>query len=147
MVSLKGGADMKKDDCIFCKLANGDIPVDALYEDDVVKVIFDASPASEGHVLIIPKEHADNIYELTDEQAAHIFKTAKKIGCAMRDGLNYDGMNVVQNNGEAAGQTVFHFHMHLIPRYKGDSVNVTWKAGKLTEEGLKELKKRISTGL
>ena len=85
--------------------------------------------------------------ELTDEQAAHIFKTAKKIGCAMRDGLKYDGMNVVQNNGEAAGQTVFHFHMHLIPRYKGDSVNVTWKTGKLTEDSLKELKKRIPVGL
>lgn len=138
---------MKKDDCIFCKLANGDIPVDGIYEDDFVKVIFDASPASDGHVLILPKEHADNLYELTDDQAARIFKTAKRIGRAMREGLEYDGMNVVQNNGEAAGQTVFHFHMHLIPRYKGDSVNVGWKPGKLDEEKKQELLKKITSEL
>lgn len=136
---------MKKDDCIFCRLANGDIPVEAVYEDDVVKVIFDASPASEGHVLILPKEHADNLYDLTDEQAAHIFKTAKKIGCAMRDSLKFDGMNVVQNNGEAAGQTVFHFHMHLIPRYKGDTVNVGWKAGELVEDKKQELLEKLKS--
>lgn len=136
---------MKKDDCIFCRLANGDIPVEAVYEDDVVKVIFDASPASEGHVLILPKEHADNLYDLTDEQAAHIFKMAKKIGCAMRDSLKFDGMNVVQNNGEAAGQTVFHFHMHLIPRYKGDTVNVGWKAGELVEDKKQELLEKLKS--
>lgn len=138
---------MKKDDCIFCKLANGDIPVDAVYEDDVVKVIFDAGPASEGHVLILPKEHADGIYDLTDAQAEHIFKTAKKIAIAMRATLDYDGMNVVQNNGEAAGQTVFHFHMHLIPRYKGDDVNVGWKPGSLSDEKRAGLLEKIKSGL
>ena len=143
-VFLKGGVIMKKDDCIFCKLANGDIPVEAVYEDDVVKAIFDASPASEGHILILPKDHADNIYDLTDEQASGVFRAAKKIACAMREGLDYDGMNVVQNNGEIAGQTVFHFHMHLIPRYKGDSVNVGWKPGKITEEKIAELKGKIA---
>ena len=135
---------MINDDCIFCKLANGDIPVDAIYEDDLVKVIFDAGPASEGHVLIIPKSHADGIYDLTDEQASGVFRAAKKIACAMREGLDYDGMNVVQNNGEIAGQTVFHFHMHLIPRYKGDSVNVGWKPGKITEEKIAELKGKVA---
>ena len=102
---------MKKDDCIFCKLANGEIPTNALYEDDIVKVIFDASPAAKGHVLILPKEHFDNIYELDDDTAAHVFKVAAKISKAYKKALDFDGLNIVQNNGEVAGQTVFHFHM------------------------------------
>ena len=96
---------MVKDDCIFCKLANGDIPVNALYEDDVLKVIFDAGPATRGHVLIIPKNHFDNIYDLDDDTAAHVAQTAVKIAKAMNKALGYEGLNVVQNNGLAAGQT------------------------------------------
>ena len=115
---------MKKDDCIFCKLANGEIPTNALYEDDIVKVIFDANPAAKGHVLILPKEHFDNIYELDDDTAAHVFKVAAKISKAYKKALDFDGLNIVQNNGEVAGQTVFHFHMHIIPRIKGDTVKV-----------------------
>lgn len=138
---------MKKDDCIFCKLAGGDIKTNALYEDDIVKVIFDLSPASRGHVLIIPKEHFADIYELDDETAAHIFKVAVKVANAMKKTLGYDGLNVVQNNGEAAGQTVFHFHMHLIPRYKDDKVNVGWEPGSIDENGINELKKLIEKEL
>lgn len=120
---------MKKDDCIFCKLANGEIPTNALYEDDIVKVIFDANPAAKGHVLILPKEHFDNIYELDDDTAAHVFKVAAKISKAYKKALDFDGLNIVQNNGEVAGQTVFHFHMHIIPRIKGDTVKVGWVPG------------------
>ena len=80
---------MKKDDCIFCKLANGEIPTNALYEDDIVKVIFDANPAAKGHVLILPKEHFDNIYELDDDTAAHVFKVAAKISKAYKKGRQY----------------------------------------------------------
>lgn len=134
---------MKKDDCIFCKIANGDIPVNALYEDEIVKVIFDLGPASVGHVLILPKCHFDNIYSLDDETAAHLFKVAVKIANALKDALDLEGLNVVQNNGELAGQTVLHFHMHLIPRYKGDAVHVTWTPGKITEEEMNELKRKI----
>lgn len=111
---------MKKDDCIFCKLSNGDIPTNALYEDDVVKVIFDLNPASKGHVLILPKNHFDDIYSMDDATAAHVFQVAVKVAKAMKETLGCEGLNIVQNNGEIAGQTVFHFHMHLIPRYKGD---------------------------
>ena len=125
---------MKKDDCIFCKLSNGDIPTNALYEDDVVKVIFDLNPASKGHVLILPKNHAANIYELPDEDAADIFVLAKKLATKMTEILHCDGFNIVQNNGEVAGQTVFHFHMHLIPRYEGDQVGLGWKMGELTDD-------------
>lgn len=135
---------MKKDDCIFCKLANGIIPTNHLYEDDVVKVIFDTSPASKGHVLVLPKEHYDNIYSLDDDTTAHIFQVAVKIAKAMKESLNIDGLNIVQNNGEVAGQTVFHFHMHIIPRYKGDNVNVGWIPGKIDDKTIEQLKVLIS---
>lgn len=138
---------MKKDDCIFCRLANGDIPVDAIYEDDLVKVIFDAGPASEGHVLIIPKSHADGIYDLTDEQAERIFAVAVKVSNALKKAFEPDGLNVVQNNGEIAGQTVFHFHMHLIPRYKGDGVNVGWNPKKLTDDARQEMLEKVKSCL
>jgi histidine triad (HIT) family protein len=130
---------MVKDDCIFCKLANGVIPTNSLYEDDVVRVIFDASPASKGHVLIIPKQHFDNVYSLDDDTAAHIFQVAVKVAGTLKDVLNLEGLNIVQNNGEIAGQTVFHFHMHIIPRYKGDTVNVGWKPGELDEATVKQI--------
>ena len=138
---------MKKDDCIFCKLANGDIPVDAIYEDDLVKVIFDAGPASEGHVLIIPKSHADGIYDLTDEQAERIFAVAVKVSNALKKAFEPDGLNVVQNNGDIAGRTVFHFHMHLIPRYKGDGVNVGWNPKELTDDARQEMLEKVKSCL
>lgn len=134
---------MKKDECIFCKLANGIIPTNSLYEDDVVKVIFDAGPASSGHVLILPKEHFDNVYSLDDDTAAHIFQVAVKVAKALKEGLNLEGLNIVQNNGEIAGQTVFHFHMHIIPRYKGDTVNVGWKPGEVTDEEIEKIKSLV----
>ena len=134
---------MKKDDCIFCKLANGIIPTNSLYEDDVVKVIFDAGPASLGHVLILPKEHFDNVYSLDDDTAAHIFQVAVKVAKALKEGLDLEGLNIVQNNGEIAGQTVFHFHMHIIPRYKGDTVNVGWKPGEVTDEEIEKIKSLV----
>lgn len=116
-----------KDDCIFCKLANGIIPARSIYEDENFKVILDAAPATRGHALILPKEHAANLYELPDETAAKAFVLARKLAADMTKKLSCDGFNVVQNNGEIAGQTVFHFHIHLIPRYKDDQQNLTWE--------------------
>ena len=121
---------MKKDDCIFCKLANGEIPTNVVYEDDTFTVIMDAAPATKGHCLILPKEHYANIYELDEEVAGKIFKLAKELAIKMTDKLNCDGFNIVQNNGECAGQTVFHFHMHLIPRYKDDNQKILLKSRK-----------------
>ena len=134
---------MKKDDCIFCKLANGEIPTNALYEDDIVKVIFDASPAAKGHVLILPKEHFDNIYELDDDTAAHVFKVAAKISKAYKKALDFDGLNIVQNNGEVAGQSVFHFHIHIIPRYDEDDANIKWTPGTQDTEGLEKIAAKV----
>ena len=130
---------MTKDDCIFCKIANGEIPSATLYEDEDFRVILDLGPAARGHALILPKTHADNLFELPDELASKALVIAKKVGKTLYEGLSCDGFNVVQNNGEAAGQTVFHFHMHLIPRRKGDTVKVTWTPGKLTPEDQKEI--------
>ena len=112
---------MKDDNCIFCKLANGDIPTRTIYEDESFRVFLDAAPATKGHALIVPKDHAANLYELPDETAAKTLVLAKKMATHMTEKLGCDGFNIVQNNGEIAGQTVFHFHMHLIPRFKDDA--------------------------
>ena len=125
---------MRQDNCIFCKIAAGDIPSATIYEDNDFRVILDIEPASKGHALILPKEHYANLYELSDELAAKALIVAKKVITKMTGILGCDGYNVVQNNGEAAGQTVFHFHIHLIPRYKDDNVNIGWSQGNLTEE-------------
>lgn len=134
---------MKDENCIFCKIANGEIPSATLYEDEDFRVILDISPASKGHALILPKEHYANLYELSDELAAKALVLAKKMIVKMKDILNCDGYNVVQNNGETAGQTVFHFHMHLIPRYEGDQVGLGWKMGELNDADKQELLDKI----
>ena len=113
-------------DCIFCKLANGEIPTTSIYEDEDFNVIMDLGPASRGHSIILPKTHAANLYELPDDYCSKIMGVAKKCAAAMKKSLNCDGLNVLQNNGEAAGQSVFHLQVHLIPRYKDDQVNSTW---------------------
>ena len=125
---------MRDENCIFCKIANGEIPSATLYEDDDFRIILDLGPASRGHALLLPKEHYENLYMLPDELAAKALPVAKKMITKLTEALGCDGYNVVQNNGETAGQTVFHFHMHLIPRYKGDQVGLGWKMGELTDE-------------
>lgn len=132
---------MKDQNCIFCKIAGGEIPAATIYEDEDFRVILDLGPASKGHALILPKEHYANLFEIEDEIAGKALKLAKKIGIKMKEVLGCDGLNVVQNNGEAAGQTVFHFHMHLIPRYENDNAGVIWTPGELTEEVKEELLK------
>lgn len=130
---------MRDDNCIFCKLANGDIPTNTIYEDPEFRVILDAGPATRGHALILPKEHYENLYEIEDETLARAVKLAKKIVCHEKDVLGCDGYNLVQNNGEAAGQSVFHFHMHLIPRYAGQEKIVAWPPQELADADAKKL--------
>ena len=136
---------MKDDNCIFCKLANKDIPTNIIYEDDRFTVILDASPATKGHALILPKNHAANIYELPDEDAAAVFVLAKKLATKMTEILHCDGFNIVQNNGEVAGQTVFHFHMHLIPRYlnDGNEDKLTWNHTDLSADEIAEIAAKL----
>ena len=135
---------MMKDNCIFCKIANGKIPSKALYEDEAFKVILDLGPATRGHALILPKDHADNLYHLPDETASKVLVLAKKMATLMIEKLQCDGFNLVQNNGETAGQTVNHFHMHLIPRYADDGQTINWVPGSPSQEELEEIKKQIT---
>ena len=129
---------MRQADCIFCKIIAGEIPSNTIYEDDIFKVILDASPASKGHALILPKEHYADIYDIDEEVAGKAMKLAKKLAGHMTEVLDCDGFNILQNNHEVAGQTVFHFHMHLIPRYEGDNAGIAaWKQGTL-EDAVKE---------
>ena len=137
---------MKQENCIFCRIAAGEIPSATIYEDDDFRVILDIEPASKGHALILPKEHYANLYELSDELASKALIVAKKVITKMTEIVGCDGYNVVQNNGVAAGQTVFHFHIHLIPRYKDDDVSIAWKQGKLTEEVKAEILSKMNEG-
>ena len=125
---------MIKDDCIFCKLANGVFPTNSIYEDEDFNVILDASPANRGHALIIPKQHFDNLFQADDEVAAKIMPLAKKIAAAVKKVTGCDGVNVLQNNGEAAGQTVFHLHVHIIPRFDDDKLGLEWSHKSFTDE-------------
>lgn len=118
---------MKQDDCIFCKIANGDIPSASVYEDEDFRVILDIAPAAKGHALILPKNHYSNVWELGQKESEKVMALAAKISAAQKKALGCDGINLLQNNGEAAGQSVFHFHMHLIPRYENDGVEIPWK--------------------
>ena len=138
---------MKDSSCIFCKIANGEIPSTTLYEDDNFRVILDLGPASRGHALILPKEHFADVCALPEQLAAKALPLGARIGAAMKQAVGCDGFNLVQNNGEAAGQTVFHFHMHVIPRYAGGPSMVTWTPGESTPEELAETAKAIQKAL
>lgn len=135
------------DNCIFCKLANGIFDSATLYEDEDFRVIMDLGPAARGHALILPKEHYANIYEIPEELAVKAMKLAKKMAGVMTRALECDGLNVVQNNGEAAGQTVFHFHVHLIPRYADDEAGFGWKTGELKDEVKEDVLEKVRAAL
>ena len=130
---------MRDDNCIFCKIANGEIPSATIYEDEDFRAILDLGPASKGHALLLPKEHYGDLFALPDETAAKVPPTAKKIVSRMKSVLGCDGYNLVQNNGTCAGQTVFHFHMHMIPRYEDDGVGIGWKMGELSDADRDEI--------
>ncbi len=135
---------MRENNCIFCKIIAGEIPSHTLYENEQFKVILDVGPATRGHALILPKDHYRNLYELPEDMAADAMKLAKKMMRIMTDKLNCDGFNLVQNNGEVAGQTVFHFHMHLIPRYKEDGEILKYIAGHPEGKELEEIRRTIT---
>lgn len=135
---------MKKDDCIFCKIANGEIPSRKLYEDENFVVIMDLNPATKGHSLVIPKQHYADLYEMPEALCGEAMKLAKKMAVKMTKALHADGFNLMQNNGEVSGQTVFHFHLHLIPRYKEDAGCLTWTPHTVSAEELDNVKQMIT---
>ena len=137
---------MKDEKCIFCKLANGDIPTNSIYEDNDFKAILDADPATKGHALILPKNHFANLLEADDDVLVKALPLAKKIAKNMMDKLGCAVVNIVQNNGEAAGQTVHHLHIHVIPRYEDDPDKTIcgWSHQKFTDEEIAEVVKKLS---
>ena len=135
---------MKDENCIFCKLANGDIPTATVYEDEYLRAIMDAAPANKGHIIILPKSHAADIYALDDEYVSRAFVLAKKLAVALKKLTGCDGVNILQNNGEAAGQTVFHFHVHVIPRFKNDDCTIVWKPTSYEDGEASEVAKKIA---
>lgn len=134
---------MRDENCIFCKIAGGEIPSRTIYEDEQFRVYLDISPAAKGHALIVPKEHYANLYELPEDLAADAMRLAKKEMALMTSKLSCDGFQLVQNNGKTAGQTVFHFHLHLIPRYKNDGQQIAWVPGSMSDEELDAVKNQI----
>ena len=123
-------------DCIFCSIVKGSIPAFVIYEDAHYLAILDRYPSAKGHALILSKRHAADIYGLDPEEAANLMSIAKKISAKMKDVLGMDGLNLLQNNGKAAGQVIDHFHLHLIPRYENDGVIIK---GAPTGQTLEEL--------
>lgn len=139
---------MKVSDCIFCKILADEIPSAVVYEDELFRAILDVNPAAQGHVIILPKNHAANLFEFPDDEASKILIVAKKIAGALKKTYQCDGVNILQNNGEAAGQTVFHLHVHVIPRFKGDTdhVNIGWRPSD-TPENLQAVAEEIKANL
>jgi len=130
---------MKKDDCIFCKLANGVFPTNSIYEDELFNVILDASPANLGHALILPKEHYQDVFEIDEETLGKAMQLAKKIAVKQTEVLKCDGVNIIQNNKEAAGQSVLHYHLHVIPRFVHDGQKMLWNPKEVKDEDQKEI--------
>lgn len=137
---------------IFEKIIDGEIPSYKIYEDDYVYSFLDVFPVSKGHTLVIPKKHSRNILDCDVETAAHIGRALPKIANAIKDAYGCDGINIIQNNEEYAGQTVFHLHFHIIPRYKDsttnfDTLEVTWNTNKLEQTDFEQIQKDIAKNL
>lgn len=131
------------DNCIFCKIIDGSIPSTIVYEDADFKAIMDISPAAKGHVLILPKKHCADLLSIDPDVASKALMIASKIANAQKKAFNCDGINLLQNSGEAAWQSVFHLHIHLIPRYKDDKVMVPWEHLSYTDGEAEEYAAKI----
>ena len=133
-------------DCVFCKIVAGDIPSHKVYEDNAALAFLDISPASRGHTLVIPKEHAADVYEISSEALGAVAHAAQHVARRLQHILQADGLNILQNNGLAAGQSVFHYHVHLIPRWQGDRVLKPWQPGETDHAALGALAAELRGG-
>ncbi|MEE9595318.1 MAG: HIT family protein [Acidiferrobacterales bacterium] len=133
--------------CIFCKIIAGEIPCVKLYEDELTMAFMDINPGNEGHVLVIPKEHWEDVHAIPSDLIGSTVKTVKKIATAVEETLNPDGINLVQANGKGAAQSVFHFHMHILPRRMDDELKMNWglRAGDM--DAIKEVCERVKKNL
>ncbi len=133
-------------DCIFCKIIKGEIPSSKLYEDDKVYAFLDIQPVNKGHTLIIPKEHYNDLLETPDETVDAMFRAVKKVAPAVMKGVNADGFNLGMNNKAAAGQVVFHAHLHIVPRFRDDGLKL-WPGGKYDEGEVEKVRESIVSSL
>lgn len=133
--------------CVFCRVIEGDLPSHTLFEDSQFKVILDAFPSGKGHTLVLLKEHVENVFELESAVIGKAHQLAGKVAQVLKDYLRCEGVNILQNNGTPAGQTVFHYHIHVIPRFTGDTVTIGWKTKTFEAEELKELSSALAKGL
>ncbi len=131
--------------CIFCKILNGDIPSNKVFENENFIAILDAFPANEGHILVIPKKHFENIFEIDEETLKEGYVIAKKIANSIKKSLNIENINILQNNGALAGQTVNHFHIHIIPRIENDNVVIKSEPVNIDSERIKEIVNNIKS--
>jgi len=120
-------------ECVFCKIINREIPANIIYENGKVLAFLDINPINRGHTLIVPKKHYGDVYDITEDYLKEVAVAAKKISRAIKRGLGAEGINILHASGEAAQQSVFHFHIHLVPRYKDDGLN-TWPKSEYKEE-------------
>lgn len=134
-------------DCIFCSIVRGEAPSTRVYEDESVVAILDIFPWTEGHTLVIPRNHAANIFDISPEDSASVIRAARRIAPALRDAVGAEGLNLLQSNGSAAWQTVDHFHLHLIPRWSGDGLKSPTSPGKAEPQALESTAKKIVEAL
>lgn len=134
-------------ECIFCKIVTGDVPCFKLYEDDQTIAFMDINPANEGHTLVIPKEHWEDVYAISPELLAATVQTVQKIARAVNQTLNPDGINLVQANGKGAAQSVQHFHMHILPRRVGDELKLNWGLRPGDMDAVKDVCERVKRNL
>ena len=132
------------ENCIFCKILRNEIPSSTVYEDDKFRAIMDIGPVAKGHVILLAKEHAANLLEADDELLSAALPAAKKVANAVKKTVGCDGINILQNNGEEAGQTVFHLHIHVIPRNKEDGVKLPTPMATYADGEAAELAKKIA---
>jgi histidine triad (HIT) family protein len=134
-------------DCVFCRIVAGQIPSTRVFEDEHTVAFMDIGQVNPGHTLVTVRKHAANLYELDDAQAAAVARSSARIARAIKAAFNPDGLSVYQANGQAAGQTVFHYHVHLTPRYAGDGMEFTWPVKNPPREQLEECAAKIRAKL
>jgi histidine triad (HIT) family protein len=134
---------MSDDDCVFCMVLRGDLPSEKIYEDDHVVAVMDINPWTRGHAVVFPRKHAKNLFEIEDDELEHVAVGAKRVATKMRETLDCDGINLLQSNGRAAWQTIFHLHVHVIPRYEDDPLQLPVHPQPAEPEELAEVAKVI----
>lgn len=138
---------MSETNCIFCKLALGELSSATIYEDELFRVILDISPAVKGHALLLPKRHIKNLFDLDGKESELALDVIRKVSTAIKKTLNCDGINVLQNNGAAAGQSVLHLHFHIIPRYDNDNLTIPWRLLSYSEGEANQIAEKMKQAL